>query len=136
MLEEYVKKVQIEARVMGDLASTLIIPAAVKYQNILLQNINGLKEAGIAKEGYANQLQIVQKLSEHINIISDKTEEMIEARKKANEIANSKEKAIAYCDDVKGNFFEEIRYHVDKLELMVDDSLWLLPKYREILFLR
>ena len=136
MLEEYVKKVQIEARVMGDLASTLIIPAAVKYQNILLQNINGLKEAGIAKEGYANQLQIVQKLSEHINIISDKTEEMIEARKKANEIANSKEKAIAYCDDVKGNYFEEIRYHVDKLELMVDDSLWLLPKYREILFLR
>ena len=61
---------------------------------------------------------------------------MIEARKKANEIANSKEKAIAYCDDVKGNYFEEIRYHVDKLELMVDDSLWLLPKYREILFLR
>ena len=136
MLEEYIKKVQIEARVMGDLASTLIIPAAVKYQNILLQNINGLKEAGITKEGYANQLQIVQKLSEHINIISDKTEEMIEARKKANEIANSKEKAIAYCDDVKGNYFEEIRYHVDKLELMVDDSLWLLPKYREILFLR
>ena len=136
MLEEYIKKVQIEARVMGDLASTLIIPAAVKYQNILLQNINGLKEAGITKEGYANQLQIVQKLSEHINIISDKTESMIEARKKANELAKSKEKAVAYCDDVKGNYFEEIRYHVDKLELMVDDSLWLLPKYREILFLR
>ena len=136
MLEEYVKKVQIEARVMGDLASTLIIPAAVKYQNILLQNINGLKEAGVSKEGYANQLQIVQKLSEHINIISDKTEAMIEARKKANELASSKDKAVAYCDDVKGNYFEEIRYHVDKLELMVDDSIWLLPKYREILFLR
>ena len=136
MLEEYVKKVQIEARVMGDLASTLILPAAVKYQNILLQNINGLKEAGVSKEGYANQLQIVQKLSEHINLISDKTEAMIEARKKANELANSKDKAVAYCDDVKGNYFEEIRYHVDKLELMVDDSCWLLPKYREILFLR
>ncbi len=136
MLEEYVKKVQIEARVMGDLASTLILPAAVKYQNILLQNINGLKEAGIAKEGYANQLQIVQKLSEHINTISDKTEAMIEARKKANDLTDSKAKAIAYCDDVKGNYFDIIRYHVDKLELMVDDSLWLLPKYREILFLR
>ncbi len=136
MLEEYVKKVQIEARVMGDLASTLILPAAVKYQNILLQNINGLKDAGIAKEGYANQLQIVQKLSEHINIISDKTEAMIEARKKANELTESKAKAVAYCDDVKGNYFDEIRYHVDKLELMVDDSTWLLPKYREILFLR
>ncbi len=136
MLEEYVKKVQIEARVMGDLASTIILPAAVKYQNILLQNINGLKDAGIAKEAYANQLQIVKKLSEHINIISDKTEAMIEARKKANELTNSKAMAVAYCDDVKGNYFEEIRYHVDKLELMVDDSIWLLPKYRELLFLR
>ena len=136
MLEEYVKKVQIEARVMGDLVSTHILPAAVKYQNVLLQNINGLKEAGLAKASYANQLQIVQKISEHINIISDKTEAMINARKKANELTHSKDKAIAYCDDVKGNYFDVIRYHVDKLELMVDDSYWMLPKYREILFLR
>ena len=136
MLEDYVKKVQIEARVMGDLASTFILPSAVKYQNILLQNINGLKEAGVGKDAYANQLQIVKKLSEHMQIMSDKTEAMIEARRKANEITDSKKKAIAYCDDVKGNHFEEIRYHADKLELMVDDSLWLLPKYREILFLR
>ncbi len=136
MLEEYVKKVQIEARVMGDLVSTHILPAAVKYQNVLLQNISGLKAAGLAESSYANQLQIVQKLSEHINIISDKTEAMINARKKANELTHSKEKAIAYCDDVKGNHFDVIRYHVDKLELMVDDSYWTLPKYREILFLR
>ena len=136
MLEDYVKKVQIEARVMGDLASTFILPSAIKYQNILLQNINGLKEAGVGKDAYANQLQIVKKLSEHMQIMSDKTEAMIEARRKANEITDSKKKAIAYCDDVKGNHFEEIRYHADKLELMVDDSLWLLPKYREILFLR
>ena len=136
MLEDYVKKVQIEARVMGDLASTFILPSAVKYQNILLQNINGLKEAGVGEDAYANQLQIVKKLSEHMQIMSDKTEAMIEARRKANEITDSKKKAIAYCDDVKGNHFEEIRYHADKLELMVDDSLWLLPKYREILFLR
>ncbi|MEQ1553438.1 MAG: glutamine synthetase III [Ferruginibacter sp.] len=136
MLEEYVKKVQIEARVMGDLASTYILPAAVKYQNVLLQNINGLKEAGIAKDGYANQLDIVKIISSHINIISNKTESMILARKKANDITNSREKAIAYCEEVKGKHFDEIRYHVDKLELMVDDAFWTLPKYREILFLR
>ncbi len=136
MLEEYVKKVQIEARVMGDIASTYILPAAIKYQNILLQNINGLKDAGISKAGYANQLQIVQKISEHINTIADKTEEMILARKKANELTDSKAKAIAYCEDVKGKYFDEIRYNVDKLELMVDDQYWTLPKYREILFLR
>ncbi len=136
MLEEYVKKVQIEARVMGDLASTHILPSAIKYQNVLLQNINGLKEAGISKEGYANQLQIVQKISEHINFIADKTEAMIQARKAANELTHSREKAIAYCEDVKGKYFDEIRYHVDKLELMVDDNFWTLPKFREILFLR
>ena len=136
MLEEYVKKVQIEARVMGDLASTLIIPAAIKYQNILAQNINGLKEAGVSKDAYATQLTILKQISEHINIISEKTAAMIEARKKANEISDIRKKAIAYCDDVKGKYFDVIRYNGDKLELMVDDSLWLLPKYREILFLR
>lgn len=136
MLEDYIKKVQIEARVMGDLASTVVVPSAIKYQNVLLQNINGLKDAGVAKTAYANQLQIVEKLSEHIRIISDKTEAMIEARKKANDLTDSRERAIAYCDDVKGNHFDIIRYNADKLELMVDDSIWLLPKYREILFLR
>ncbi len=136
MLEEYVKKVQIEARVMGDLASTHILPSAIKYQNVLLQNINGLKEAGVSKEAYANQLQIVQKISEHINTIADKTEAMIQARKKANEITDIRVKAIEYCEEVKGKFFDDIRYHVDKLELMVDDTYWTLPKYREILFLR
>ncbi len=136
MLEEYVKKVQIEARVMGDLASTHILPASVKYQNVLLQNINGLKDAGVDASGYANQLAIVKIISEHINIISDKTEAMIQARKKANDLTDSREKAIAYCEEVKGKYFDDIRYHVDKLELMVDDSFWTLPKYREILFLR
>ncbi len=136
MLEEYVKKVQIEARVMGDLASTYILPAAVKYQNVLLQNINGLKDAGIEAAGYANQLAIVKIISNHITIISDKTEAMIQARKKANDLTDIREKAIAYCEEVKGKFFDDIRYHVDKLELMVDDSFWTLPKYREILFLR
>jgi glutamine synthetase len=136
MLEEYVKKVQIEARVMGDLASTHILPGAIKYQNTLLKNINGLKDAGLSAKAYANQLQIVEKLSEHINTISDNTELMIQARKNANELSNSRDKAIAYCENVKGKYFDTIRYHVDKLELMVDDAYWTLPKYREILFLR
>ena len=136
MLEEYIKKIQIEARVMGDLASTMILPAAVKYQNLLLKNLLALKEVGVKKEMYANQLQIVEKLSEHINIISDQVENMIEARKKANELTDIRQKAISYCDEVKGKHFDIIRYHVDKLELMIDDSFWMLPKYRELLFMR
>ena len=136
MLEAYIKKVQIEARVMGDLASTFIIPSAIKYQNVLLENIKGLKEAGLGEKAYANQKQILEKISEHINIISDNVEKMIEERKKTNEIAHNRDKAIAYCDNVKEKYFDLIRYHVDKLELMVDDAYWILPKYREILFLR
>lgn len=136
MLEDYVKKVQIEARVMGDLATTLIIPAAIKYQNILIENIKGLKETGMPESAYASQQTILTLLCNHINVISTNVTKMIEARKKANEISDTREKAIVYCDDVKGNYFDLIRYHADKLELMVDDSLWLLPKYREILFLR
>ena len=128
--------VQIEARVMGDLASTYIIPSAIKYQNILVENIRGLKDAGLGANSYANQIQILEKISEHVNTISDNVEKMIEERKKANEIADTREKAIAYCEIVKGKYFDLIRYHVDKLELMIDDSFWTLPKYREILFLR
>lgn len=135
LLENYIKKVQIEARVIGDLASNYILPAAVKYQNILLTNIKGLKDLGMEEPAYANQLQILTKISEHINVMSDKVEGMIEARKKANELTNSREKAIAYCDTIKSEF-DVIRYHADKLELLVDDKLWELPKYRELLFLR
>lgn len=135
LLENYIKKVQIEARVIGDLASNYILPAAVKYQNILLTNIKGLKDLGMEEPAYANQLQILTKISEHINVMSDKVEGMIEARKKANELNNSREKAIAYCDTIKSEF-DVIRYHADKLELLVDDKLWELPKYRELLFLR
>jgi glutamine synthetase len=136
MLESYVKKVQIEARVMGDLATTVIIPAAVKYQNILLENIKGLKDAGLPESAYKSQKEIVTKISEHISMISEKVESMIDARKKANEITDSRAVAIAYCDEVKEKHFDIIRYHVDKLELIVDDAFWMLPKYREILFLR
>ena len=136
MLESYVKRVQIEARVMGDLATTFILPSAIKYQNVLITNITGLKAAGLPVSSYANQQQVLEKISEHINIISDNVEKMIGERKKANEIKDSRDMAIAYCENVKGRYFDVIRYNVDKLELLVDDSYWLLPKYREILFLR
>lgn len=136
MLEDYIKKVQIEARVMGELATTYVLPSAVKYQNVLIQNIKGLKEAGLKPAAYANQLQVLEKISGHINTMSDNVEKMIEARKKANKIEDTRKRAIAYCDDIKDKYFDTIRYHVDKLELVVDDSFWTLPKYREILFLR
>ncbi len=135
LLENYIKKVQIEARVIGDLATTFILPASIKYQNVLIKNIQGLKEIGVDESGYANQKHIASKISEHISHISSCVEAMIEARKKANVIEDTRDKAIAYCDTVK-SYFDEIRYHVDKLELLVDDEYWELPKYREMLFLR
>ena len=136
MLEAYIKKVQIEARTMGELATSLILPSAVKYQNVLIENINGLKAAGLSPTAYTNQMNILEEISNHINSMSTGVREMIEARKKANKITNTRDKAIAYCDDIKGKHFDHIRYHVDKLELLVDDAYWTLPKYREMLFLR
>ncbi len=135
-LENYIKKVQIEGRIMGELCTSHILPAAIRYQNILINNIKGLKDIGISADSYANQLQILEKISLHINKVSDLVEQMIEARKKANNLTDTRAKAIAYCDDVKGVYFDSIRYHVDKLELLVDDASWYLPKYRELLFLR
>lgn len=135
-LEKYIKKVQIEARIMGELCTSHILPAAIKYQNTLIQNIKGLKDVGFPESSYANQKQILGRLCEHINAVSDLVEKMIEARKQANNLENTREKAVAYCTNIKEAFFDEIRYHVDKLELLVDDKEWVLPKYREILFLR
>ena len=130
-----VKKIQIEARVIGDMASTYVLPPAIKYQNILLENIKRLKDLNFEESHYSSQMQIALKISEHINVINKRVKSMIEARKVANNIEGSRDMAIAYCDDVK-KYFDEIRYHVDKLELLVDDELWELPKYRELLFLR
>lgn len=135
-LENYVKKVQIEGRVMGDLALNHILPAAIKYQNDLLKNINGLKEAGLPEAAYASQLSILKQVSEHIQVIHEKVHAMVEARKIANNIENTRTKAIAYESQVKAAYFDTIRYHVDKLEALVDDEIWTLPKYREMLFLR
>ncbi|HEY8898060.1 MAG TPA: glutamine synthetase III [Niastella sp.] len=135
-LEKYIKKVQIEARVMGELATSHILPAAIKYQNELISNIKGLKEVGLPETSYANQKQILTKVSEHVNKMAELVEKMIQARKKANVITDTREKAIAYCDTIKEAYFDQIRYHADKLELLVGDEYWLLPKYREMLFLR
>jgi glutamine synthetase len=134
-LEKYIKHVQIEGRVMSDLAGNHILPAAIRYQNILIANISGLKNIGLPESAYAAQMKILAEISEHINKVLVLAEEMTEARKSANTLSSSREKAIAYCDKVKP-YFEDIRYAVDKLELLVDDSEWELPKYREMLFLR
>jgi glutamine synthetase len=135
-LEKYIKKVQIESRLMAELATGFILPAAIRYQNILVENIKGLKEIGLADGVCAHRTELLNKISQHINFVSEYAIEMIEARKKANVIADTREKAIAYCTDVKEKFFDTLRYHVDKLELLVDDKEWYLPKYRELVFLR
>lgn len=135
-LEKYIKKVQIESRIMGELATSHILPAAIRYQNLLASNIRGIKDAGLKETSYSNQKQILEKISELINNVSEMVEKMIEARKQANQIEDTREKAIAYQEKVKDAYFDDIRYNADKLELLVDDREWYLPKYREMLFLR
>jgi len=135
MLEEYVKKVQIEARLLGYLATNHVLPAAINYQNTMIQNVRGLKDLGLDKKSYKAQLNMVEVISNHIQHINDNVEAMIEARKKANDTEDMHKRAHMYCHEVKP-FFDKIRYHADKLELVVDDKLWPLPKYRELLFLR
>jgi len=134
-LEKYMKKVQIEGRIIGELALSQIIPAAVQYQNELVSNIRGLKEIGMNANLASAQKKLIEELSEHINVIVEKVDEMTEERKNANNIEDARDKAIAYCEKVKP-LFEEIRSHADKLEMIVDDKMWPLPKYRELLFLR
>ncbi len=135
MLEDYVKKVQIEARMIGYLATNHVLPAAIEYQNVLIKNVTGLKELGLDKEGYKAQLNLITVISGHIQGINDNVEAMLEARKNANNTENMHKRAEMYCHNVK-TYFDKIRYHADKLELVVDDKTWPLPKYRELLFLR
>ncbi|MFL5762310.1 MAG: glutamine synthetase III [Bacteroidia bacterium] len=135
-LETYTKKIQIESRVMADLALNHIIPTAIKYQSILIENVKGLKDilsAADFKKAAQIQLEMISDISEHINVIKTKVDEMTEARKKANAISDVKKQAIDYCEKVK-SYFDIIRYNVDKLEILVDDESWPLPKYRELLF--
>ncbi|MET1054451.1 MAG: glutamine synthetase type III, partial [Pedobacter sp.] len=135
LLESYYKKLQIEARVMGEVANTMIIPAAIAYQNALLLNAKSLKEVGLGKEALEAPLSIINKLSEHLAVVKTSIDAMLEERKTANGIEDHREKAIAYDLHVKSHF-DTIRYHADKLEQMVDDSVWPLPKFRELLFLK
>ena len=134
-LEEYVKTVQIESRVLGDIARNHVVPTAVRYQNTLIENVRGLKEifGDAYQEVASEQIELIRHISEHIKVIHSTVEAMIEARKHANHLATFVERADAYCNEVKP-FFADIRYHCDKLELMIDDELWTLTKYRELLF--
>ncbi len=136
--ENYVHKIQIEARVIGEMIQNFVIPAAVQYQNKLIKNISGLVSVLgdiQGKESSKSQIQIVSKISEHMNKMKQLSDDMLLARKKANKITGNRSKAIAYCDSVRV-YFDEIRYHVDKLELLIDDEEWRLPKFREMLFTR
>ncbi len=136
--EMYTKKIQIEARVLGDLAINHIIPVATRYQSILLDNvykINNIFPADKSPEVAGHSLYTIEKISKHINIIRDEVTKMVNARKAANKIEDERTKALAYHDNV-APCMDVIRYHVDKLELMVDNEMWPLVKYRELLFIR
>ena len=134
-MEEYILHVQIESRVLGDIARNHIVPTAVRYQNILIENVTGLKTIygdkfrNFAKE----QLTLIEEISQHIEAINSLVTKMTDARKSCNKEKNLQQKALGYCNKVKP-LFEDIRYHCDKLELMIDDELWPLTKYRELLF--
>ena len=135
MLEDYVKKVQIEARILGYLATNHILPATINYQNTLIDNVKGLQAIGLDASTTKAQINLIKVISEHIQKINDHVEAMIEARKQANNEPDMHKRAELYCNSVKPHF-DAIRYSADKLELMVDDKSWPLPKYRELLFLR
>ena len=136
--ETYTKKVQVEARIFGDMCMNHIIPVATRYQSALIDNVHKVQEvfpAETAARLNAKNLELIEKISEHTSFIAENADRLVENRKVANRIENVREKAIAYHDTV-APMLESIRYHVDKLELIVDDEMWPLPKYRELLFIR
>lgn len=137
-LETYTKKIQIESRIIDDMVNNQIIPAAIQYQKTLIDNVSGLKNilpAADFKKAAQTQLDLIKEISERVSVIKDAATNMTEERKKANNLDSAKKQAHAYCDKVKA-YFETIRYNVDKLEGIVDDAIWPLPKYREMLYLR
>ena len=133
--EFYRMKVQIESRCLQDMVLNQIIPSAVEYQSSIINNVLGLKEiyGTTFKKKCEGQLRIIDEISERVNILQVKTEEMRQARKVANDIEDTADQAKAYCDKVF-SCFDEIRYNVDKLEILIDNELWPVPKYREMLF--
>ena len=137
-LETYTKKIQIESRIIADMVNNQIIPSALEYQKTLIENVNGLKNilsASDYKKASDTQINLIKEISERVSIIKKAADDMTEERKKANNLDSAKKQAHAYCEKVKP-FFELIRYNVDKLENIIDDSTWPLPKYREMLYLR
>ncbi|MCH9661962.1 MAG: glutamine synthetase type III, partial [Bacteroidetes bacterium] len=136
-VEEYAMRIQIEGRVLGDIARNHVIPTAIRYQNILIENVQGIKEiyGKDFKKLAGEQMELIEAISGHIAKINKGITSMINERKKANKMDNTEKRAFAYCDKVKP-YFDEIRYHCDKLELLVDDEIWPLTKYRELLFTR
>ncbi|RPA68790.1 glutamine synthetase type III [Cyclobacteriaceae bacterium YHN15] len=133
MLENYIKKVQIESRVMGDLALNHVIPTAIQYQNKLIENANGLK--GLNLDNTA-AVETIKEVSKHLESLKINVNAMVDARRKLNKEEDVAKRAKGYCTDVKEAYFEKIRYAVDKLELLVDDEFWPLVKYREMLFIK
>ena len=133
--ETYVKKLQIEARIIGDMCLNHVIPAAVRYQNILIENIKGIKE--IFGNDYlqycSSEIDTLKKISTYINNVSADVEALVEARKKANRIESIALRAKAYSHDVK-DMMDKVRVSADNLEMLIDDEMWPLPKYRELLF--
>ena len=136
-LEEYKMKIQIEARTLSDLSRNHIIPTAIRYQNLLIENIKGQKEifGNSYKKHAGTVIELLEKISIHITNINTLVEEMRQARAKANKISDASKMAKAYCDKVKP-YFDQIREHCDALEMMVDDEMWPMTKYRELLFTR
>ena len=136
--ETYTKKIQIEARVLGDLVMNHIVPVATEYQSKLIDNVFKMKGLFCEEEAASlssENIALIKKIAEHTSYIKEHVDAMVAARKVANKIADEREKAIAYHDTI-APMLEQIRYHIDKLELIVDDQMWTLPKYRELLFIR
>ena len=136
--ETYTKKIQIEARVLGDLVMNHVVPVAIEYQSKLIDNVYKMKQIFPAEEAEklsAENMAIIRKIAEHTSYIKEHVDTMVEARKVANKIVDERAKAIEYHDKITP-MLEQIRYHIDKLELIVDDQMWTLPKYRELLFIR
>jgi glutamine synthetase len=136
--ENYVLKIQIEARLMNEITQNMILPAVIEYQNKLIANVTGLRSVLGEKAGTIaskNSVDLIEKIAKHSNALSELNEKMLKARKDANQLEHSRDKAFAYCDKVRIHF-DDIRYNADKLETLVDDELWPLPKFREMLFMK
>ncbi|MFI5171675.1 MAG: glutamine synthetase type III, partial [Chitinophagales bacterium] len=133
--EEYAKKIQIEARIYGELVYNYVLPAAVEYQNELLDNVLKLKAVGLNEDHYKEQIDLATTITLHLNHLRTALERMVEERKRSNRIDDAREKAFSYCNKVKP-LFDEIREHADMLERYLPDSKWPLAKYRELLFVK